>query len=160
MAGYHTSSLEPNPSRTMNDHIHPEGIIPTGPYRDDLASVTARLQARERELAELRFQLQEKEDLLTEAEDKENARVSFYLEFVDDEIKRLEAENKRLEAENGMLHQQVIRLSGGLSVDLVNVQNRMVGVQHSLAEFRRTVSIGPLVVLGILFYLFSGWLIL
>jgi uncharacterized protein YhaN len=154
MPSFHTSSLEPNPSRTMTDPIHPEGIIPTGPYRDDLASAMARLQAQEREIAELRLALQEKETRLAEAEDKENARVNFYLEFGDEEIKRLEAENRSL-------HQQVIVLSGASPGALVSLRRELTQLPRLEAEFRwmrkDVARTRLLFVVAVLVYMLMGW---
>lgn len=109
-----------------------------GAFRNDDDLRQHRIENLERELAEARWQLEKKDEEIAELQNKENARVNFYLEFG-------ELEEKRLAAENRELHQQIILLRNGMAPEMSVAIERLskanelnVALEGMRREVRRT----------------------
>jgi len=128
-----------------------------GAFRNDDDLRQHRIENLEQELARARYELEKKNEEIAELQNKENARVNFYLEFG-------EMEEKRLAEENRELHQQIILLRGGMPPELSTAIARVakanelgIALQAMRREVRRT---RLLVMLMIVAYWLSvgGWL--
>lgn len=119
-----------------------------GAFRNDDDLRQYRIETLERELAEARWQLEKKDEEIAELQNKENARVNFYLEFG-------ELEEQRLAEENRQLHQQIILLRNGMAPEMSVALQRLskanelnVALEGMRREVRRTRLLVMLVIVA------------
>jgi hypothetical protein len=128
-----------------------------GAYRNDDDLRQHRIENLERELVKARWELEKKDEEIADLQNKENARVNFYLEFGEDEERRLAEENRQL-------HQQIILLRDGPSQELSTALQRVTranelstALQTMRREVRRTRLL--IMLLFVAYWLsMSGWL--